>query len=195
MTLQKNAMTEVAQHLPDAPIPPMIAVGAVALQMALQYHDINTIHDGALYQQYKIEGKNMTPLMLDLVFDTARRIEEHLMATSNRIAGIVVDTLSEGIALEQDWEARIQEIVEDPLGDEEFNLRLKLRWNTINFSDVGSEDNDRLLLNIFMDLEDLDEKLTKRFVDFIHSDEEVLKKPLLAALNVIVGSIPSGVTE
>lgn len=68
-------------------------VAAIALTLAMKYHDIGTVQDGTLYQQYKLEGKNMVPLHLDMVFETAIRIEAHLLASSDRIARFVVDAV------------------------------------------------------------------------------------------------------
>lgn len=113
MTDSKNALDTVAKHLPDAPIPPMIGIGAVSLQMALQYHDINTVQDGALYQQYKLEGKNFRDLQLDMVFDTATRIERHLMGTSDRIAGLVAETLIMGVESEESVKKMIDAFMEE----------------------------------------------------------------------------------
>jgi hypothetical protein len=90
-------MEEVSEHLKDTTIAPAHGIAAIALSMAMKYHEINTVQDGALYQQYKIEGKNMVPLHLDMVFETAMRIERHLLASSDRIADIVVEALEAGI--------------------------------------------------------------------------------------------------
>lgn len=76
-----------------APLPPGIAIGAVALNFALKYHGINIVSDGVLYQQYKLEGRNLQPLHLDDVFETAIKMEQHLLATSDRIAKIVIDAI------------------------------------------------------------------------------------------------------
>ena len=96
--------TELAPVLGDTPIPPAAGLASVALAMAMKFHDINTVHDGVLYQQYKLEGKNMVPLHLDMVFETAIRIEKHLLHASKRFANIVVDAvesnLSDAIAME-----------------------------------------------------------------------------------------------
>jgi hypothetical protein len=88
---------EVADTLGgDVRIAPAQGIAAIALSMAMKYHDISTVQDGALYQQYKLEGKNMMPLNIGLVFETAAQIERHLMASSERIAGVVIDALTYG---------------------------------------------------------------------------------------------------
>lgn len=82
-------------HAPmgDAKIATAHGVAAIALTLAMKYHDINTIQDGTLYQQYKLEGRNMTPLHIDMVFETAIRIEQHLLASSGRIAKLVIEAV------------------------------------------------------------------------------------------------------
>lgn len=72
-------------------------IAAIALSLAMKYHDINTIHEGALYQQYKLEGRNLTELNIDVVFETAIKIEAHLLASSDRIGRLVVDALAQGL--------------------------------------------------------------------------------------------------
>ena len=75
-------------------VAPATGIAAIALNMALKFHDINTVQDGTLYQQYKLEGKNMQNLHLDHVFDTAIKMEMFLLGASERIAKIVVDALT-----------------------------------------------------------------------------------------------------
>ena len=87
-------LKELADAIPHAPVAPAHGIAAIALTMAMKYHDINTVHDGALYQQYKIEGRNLVPLHLDMVFETAIQIEAHLLGSSQRIAKLVVDAIA-----------------------------------------------------------------------------------------------------
>jgi len=72
-------------------------IAAIALNMAMKYHDINTVKDGALYQQYKLEGKNMRELHLDMVFETAIKIEMHLLGSSERIANVVIEAVADAV--------------------------------------------------------------------------------------------------
>jgi len=81
----------------DTKVAPGVGVAAIALSMAIKYHDISTVQDGELYQAYKMEGRNLTPLHLDMVFETAIRMEKHLLAGSKRIADLVVDALEAGL--------------------------------------------------------------------------------------------------
>jgi hypothetical protein len=90
-------LKEVAEHLPDAPIGKAEGIAAIALSMAMRYHDITTVQDGTLYQQYKLEGKNLPPLHIDMVFETAIQIERHLLRSNDRIAAIVMEALEEVI--------------------------------------------------------------------------------------------------
>lgn len=91
---------EIAAALPDTPVAPAHGIASIALSMAMKYHDIQMVKDGALYQQYKLEGKNITPLHLDHVFETAILIEAHLLGSSDRIAKLIVDALD--VRLEDD---------------------------------------------------------------------------------------------
>lgn len=91
-------LAELRQHLPESTMPQAVGIGAIALGMALRYHDINTVQDGTLYQQYKLEGRNMRDLQLDMVFETATRIERHLVGTSHRLSEMVVNLVGEEIA-------------------------------------------------------------------------------------------------
>lgn len=84
----------------DAPIATAPGIAAIALNMALQYHKINTIQDGTLYQQYKLEGRNMRDLHLNDVFETAIKMEMYLIGASDRIAKLIVDALE--IKVEED---------------------------------------------------------------------------------------------
>src|SRR3954466_1997263 len=88
---------EPMKQLGDTPVAPAHGIAALALTLALKYHDIGTVQDGALYNAYKLEGRNLTPLHLDMVFETAIRMERHLLAGSDRIAAIVVDALEASI--------------------------------------------------------------------------------------------------
>lgn len=84
---------ELAEHIGNAPVAPAHGIAAIALSMAMKYADIQMVKDGALYQQYKLEGKNMRALHLDEVFETAMKIEAWLLGSSDRIAKIVVDAI------------------------------------------------------------------------------------------------------
>lgn len=93
-TVAAEAPFQELTPIQDAPIAPAHGIAAVALNMAMKYHDMNLVKDGVLYQQYKMEGKNFKTLHLDEVFETAIRIERHLLASSQRIAAIVVDAIT-----------------------------------------------------------------------------------------------------
>ena len=86
----------------NTPVAPAHGIAAIALSMAMKYHDIATVQDGALYQQYKLEGKNMIPLHLDMVFETAARMELWLIGASERIAKVLVEAIA--VAVEDDPE-------------------------------------------------------------------------------------------
>lgn len=95
-----NEMMEdakVLEPIADKPLAPAHAIAAMALNMAIKYHDMSIVKDGTMYQQYKLEGKNLTPLQLDMVFETAIQMEKFLLGASERIAKIVVDALEDSI--------------------------------------------------------------------------------------------------
>jgi hypothetical protein len=85
------------EPISGTPVAPAVGIAAIALNMALKYHDSTMVNDGTLYQQYKLEGRNMRELTLDTVFETAIRMEEHLLGASERIAKLVIDALVEGV--------------------------------------------------------------------------------------------------
>jgi hypothetical protein len=92
MTDEEKPFQELEPISGTAVAPPQ-GIAALALTMALKYHDINTVHDGQLYQQYKLEGRNMRELQLDIVFETAIKIEAHLLGANERIAKMIVEAI------------------------------------------------------------------------------------------------------
>jgi hypothetical protein len=98
-----NPIRALEPYMGSAPVAPAHGIAAIALTMAMKYHEINTIQDGALYQQYKLEGRNMLELHLDIVFETAIKIERHLLASSDRIAKVICDAL--GVTVEDEPDA------------------------------------------------------------------------------------------
>lgn len=51
-----NELQELTSVGGDFTIPPAHGIAAIALTMAMKYHDIGTVQGGALYQQYKLGG-------------------------------------------------------------------------------------------------------------------------------------------
>lgn len=86
-------MRDDIEPVKDAPIAPAHGIAALALSMAMKWHDMGLVKDGVLYQQYKMEGKNIGTLHLDMVFDTAVKMEAHLLGSSERIAKLIVDAI------------------------------------------------------------------------------------------------------
>lgn len=78
--------------IPAGQIPAGVAIAAIALNMAMKYHDMNIVKDGALYQQYKLEGRNLPPSKLEMVFKDAREIELYLIESNDRINELLVGT-------------------------------------------------------------------------------------------------------
>lgn len=83
------------EEVKDAPISPATGISALALNFAMKYCDINTVQDGALYQQYKLEGKNMRALHLDMVFEAAKKFEAWILDAPTRLSQIVMDGIAE----------------------------------------------------------------------------------------------------
>lgn len=88
-----NPLKELAKIAPETPVTAPTGIAAIALQMAMQYHDMGMIKDGALYQQYKLEGRNVATLSMADVFETAMQIESHLLGADDRIAQMLLDAL------------------------------------------------------------------------------------------------------
>ena len=86
----------------DVKVAPAHGIAAIALNMAIKYHDVTVVKDGALYQQYKMEGRNLRELHLDVVFETAMKIETHLIGSSDRIASMIIDALE--VVVDEDEE-------------------------------------------------------------------------------------------
>lgn len=80
----------------DTKIAPAQGIAALAMNFATKFWDLNTIKDGVLYQQLKLEGKNIRPgVHLDEVFEVARRIEIHLMGADKRLTLALLESFEE----------------------------------------------------------------------------------------------------
>lgn len=99
---QQDLADEMKTLVPagDFSVAPAHGIAALALNMALKYHDMGMIKDGQLYQQYKLEGRNIETLHLEYVFETAIKMEAFLLGASDRIAKIIVDAVK--IVVEDD---------------------------------------------------------------------------------------------
>lgn len=93
----ENDIIKGLEPIAGSPVAPAHAIAAIALNMALKYHDIATVQDGTLYQQYKLEGKNFRELHLNDGFETAILMELHLMNASDRISKLVIDCVKDAI--------------------------------------------------------------------------------------------------
>jgi plasmid maintenance system antidote protein VapI len=82
----------------NAPMSPAVGVAAVALSLAIKQVDSTLVKDGVLYQQYKMEGKNIKAIGLEDVFETAIAFERHLMSAPNRLSDMILDGLASAIA-------------------------------------------------------------------------------------------------
>lgn len=85
-----DALAGMSDEEKGAQLGPMMGVAAIALNMAMKYHDFATVQDGALYQQFKLEGRNMSTINLEEVLRTATIIEKHLIDANGRVAKLFV---------------------------------------------------------------------------------------------------------
>jgi len=97
-----DRLTKGLEPMKDTPISTPVGIAAIALNMAIQYHDAATIKDGVMYQAYKMEGRNLRTINIDMVFETAIKIEMHLLGASDRIAKALVEAIQ--IAVDEDEE-------------------------------------------------------------------------------------------
>lgn len=97
---EPTQLQELATVAPDVPLGTSHGIAAIALQMAMKYHDMTIVKDGAMYQQLKLEGKNIGVIGLADVFETAKQIERHLLGSEQRIAQMVIDALNAGFEKE-----------------------------------------------------------------------------------------------
>ena len=103
-----NPLDDVVKSFPpdtQLQISPATGIAAMGLNLSLKYHDINTVQDGTLYQQYKLEGKNLRGLTLDSVLETAKIFERHILEAPNRLTNAIMETITESIEAELDAKA------------------------------------------------------------------------------------------
>lgn len=77
----------------DTKMTESMLISTVALNMAMKWHDIGVVKDGAMYQQLKLEGKNLPVLTLPDVLATAQAFEAHLLAGPNRHAEMLSERI------------------------------------------------------------------------------------------------------
>ncbi len=92
-----DEVNALAEAVPGAAVAVPQGVAAIALTMAMKYHDMSMIKDGQLYQQYKLEGRNIRNIELSDVFETAIQIERHLMAANERVSAWMLEALEVAI--------------------------------------------------------------------------------------------------
>jgi len=81
------------EPLKDNPVSPAVVVASIALNLSLKYHDMCLVKDGTLYQQYKVEQRNIKTMHLSDIMEVAKQFEAHLMAADKRIAKLIVDAI------------------------------------------------------------------------------------------------------
>jgi hypothetical protein len=95
-------MTEGLEEISEAPIAPGTAVAAIALKMAMTFTGMSLVTDGILYQQYKLEGRNIASIDISWVFEVAIQIERHLLGGSDRIAEMLLEGISHNLIADSD---------------------------------------------------------------------------------------------
>lgn len=88
-----ETFSSLVPSIGDAPVPTGVGIASVALQLAMQYTNINTVQDGVLYQQYKLENKPMQDLSLQMVFEKALEIEKYLISRNTAVQKLLTDEL------------------------------------------------------------------------------------------------------
>lgn len=91
--MSDNELLDLGEAGKGITMPPSVGISAMALNFAMKFHDISTVQDGTLYQQYKLEGRNFRDLHLDMVFETARQIEKWMLSADNRFADMLLEGL------------------------------------------------------------------------------------------------------
>lgn len=82
-------------ELADTKVSPYIGIAALALNMALKWHDMRLIKDGTLYQQIKLENKPIHEIDMSDILETAHQFEKHLMMSPGRLAKVVLDVVDD----------------------------------------------------------------------------------------------------
>lgn len=97
MSEPQTPFDDVIEHAGDVKIHPSTGMAAIAMNMAMRWHDMCMIKDGALYQQKKVEGANIQVINLNDVLRTAKQIEAWLLTAPNRHAEMLVEGICEGL--------------------------------------------------------------------------------------------------
>jgi hypothetical protein len=97
VNLEADGSVFELEEIKDAPLSQSHAIASLALNFAMKYADMTLVKDGALYQQYKLEGRNVETIHLDWVLGVAKQIEAHLMSAPGRLAPLVCDMITDVI--------------------------------------------------------------------------------------------------
>ena len=72
------------EHLEQAPVSASTAIAALAMNFALKWFDMTMVKDGTLYQQYKMEQRNITVIDFPDILKKAAEFEAWLINSDNR---------------------------------------------------------------------------------------------------------------
>jgi hypothetical protein len=100
----REEIAELPELVQNAHIGMAHGLSGLALTMAMKYHDIGTVQDGTLYQQYKLEGKNLRELHLDIVLETAEKLERWLVGSPDRISKLMIAAIENADIVEEEDE-------------------------------------------------------------------------------------------
>lgn len=106
----------------NAPMSAATGIASIALSMAMKYCNMNTVQEGALYQQYKLEGRNIGPCTLEWVFHIADQIEQRLLFAQNRMSMMALeqayDDVAEVLSSEEEPDSPSEASAGNPATDE-----------------------------------------------------------------------------
>lgn len=77
----------------DAPMTTSMAIAAISLNMAMKYHDFTVVKDGVMYQQLKMEQKEMRTIQFEDVLETADRIRDYLIESESVIRSMMTESV------------------------------------------------------------------------------------------------------
>lgn len=122
-----NPLGDMAEVLPPdtkLSMSPATAIAALGLSMSLKFHDINTVQDGTLYQQFKLEGKNLRGLHINDVLDLAKVLEQHILSAPSRMTDRIMESLMDSFADAADDDSTVEGTADDNQAHEEYQFTI-----------------------------------------------------------------------
>lgn len=72
-------------------------IRSLSLMLAIKYHGETVVKDGTLYQQYKLEGRNMRTLDDEMIIETAVRYETFIRCGENPERMALIEDIADNI--------------------------------------------------------------------------------------------------